>query len=76
MPLLGGNASSSSSSSSATDKAKRSSDPAANGNPCETLRILREQVMDQMNVLRGYDIPIPAYLAGWFSLTKDAGKIL
>ena len=74
VPLLGDNGSSNS--SAATDKAKRSSDPAANGNPCATLRILREQVTEQMEVLREYNIPIPPYLAGWFSLTKDAGKIL
>ncbi|KAL9074742.1 MAG: hypothetical protein Q9161_002111 [Pseudevernia consocians] len=72
VPLLNGSSSSTSEQSKPVDD-----EPTyTNGDPCKTLRLLKEQVMDQMNVLREYNIPIPPYLAGWFSLTKDATKIL
>lgn len=75
VPLLNVNVNGSS--SSASGQSKRSDDEPtdANGDPCKALHVLKEQVMGQMSVLRQYNIPIPAYLAGWFSLTKDATKI-
>ena len=46
------------------------------GDACNTLRVLREQVLDQMYVLRKYSVEIPPYLAGWWTLTNDAAQIL
>lgn len=71
------------SSSESSRSERRSSEPADTdgrgpgwNDPCEAERILVKQVTDQMNVLKEYNIPIPAYLAGWWSLTQDAAKIL
>lgn len=72
-----------SSSSSVPQPLKRSSEPADPnghfpgwGDPCEVARILKDQAMDQILVLRDNNIQIPAYLAGWLSVTKDADKNL
>lgn len=46
------------------------------GDPCEVAKILRVQVMEQISVLRDNNVPIPAYLAGWYSVTEDADKNL
>lgn len=83
MPLLG----SADSSSSASAQSKRSSEdvnlpPPTKGHlpgwgdPCEVSKILRVQVMEQINVLKDNNVPIPAYLAGWYSVTEDADKNL
>ena len=39
-------------------------------------RIMQEDVMDQTNVLTRYQIPISDYLAGWWSVTKDADSLI
>ena len=41
---------------------------------CEVVYKQTTEVMDQMTVLKQNDIPIPPYLAGWFSLIKDADR--
>ena len=41
------------------------------GNPCDVVRILKDQVEDQMNIMEGYQIATPDYLAGWFSGAQD-----
>ena len=43
---------------------------------CKPARQLKEEVMEQIDVLQQYQMPIPDFLAGWFSLTKDADKYL
>ena len=43
---------------------------------CKPARILKEDVMEQIDVLKGYQIPIPDYLAGWWAVTKDADSFI
>ena len=38
--------------------------------------MLKDQVMDQIDVMRDNNFPISAYLAGWFSVTQDADRDL
>lgn len=71
------------SSSAATQPSKRSSEPADPdghnpgwGDPCEVARMLKDQVMDQIDVMKDNNFPVPAYLAGWFSTTQDAERDL
>ncbi|KAF6228634.1 hypothetical protein HO173_011805 [Letharia columbiana] len=71
------------SSTSAAQHPKRNSEPKDPdgqypgwGDPCGTVKILIEQVMDQMTVLRDNQIPVPPYLAGWSLLTSDANTEL
>lgn len=41
------------------------------GDPCEVVRLLNDQVEDQMGLMTGYKIATPDYLAGWYSGTQD-----
>lgn len=41
------------------------------GDPCEVVRLLRDQVEDQMSLVKGYKIATPDYLAGWYSGAQD-----
>ena len=41
---------------------------------CKPALQLREDVMDQIGALQEYKMPIPDFLAGWYSLTEDANK--
>ena len=43
---------------------------------CKPARQLKEEVTEQIGVLQQYKMPVPDFLAGWFSLTKDADKYL
>ena len=43
---------------------------------CKPARALSDEVMAQINVLKKYEFPIPDYLAGWWSVTRDADKWL
>lgn len=73
--LLGANGSS----NSASSRSKRSSSSNSSealGDPCEVVRKLLEQVMDPMGVLKDNTIPVPGYLAGWYSLVQDSIKFL
>ena len=63
---------------SASREFKRSpegSDPlghdAGYGDPCEVVRLLKDQVEDQIGLMKGYKIATPDYLAGWYSGTQD-----
>ena len=49
-------------------------DSAGRQKTCEVVYKQTEEVMDQMIVLKENNIPIPPYLAGWFSLIKDADR--
>ena len=49
-------------------------DSAGRQKTCEVVYKQTEEVMDQMTVLKENNIPIPPYLAGWFSLIKDADR--
>ena len=49
-------------------------DSAGRQKTCEVVYKQTEEVMDQMVVLKENNIPIPPYLAGWFSLIKDADR--
>ena len=66
---------------STAQKLKTSSEPAiyegdsaGRQKTCEVVYKQTEEVMDQMKVLKENNIPIPPYLAGWFSLIKDADR--
>ena len=70
-----------SSAESLAQKLKTSSEPAiyegdsaGRQKTCEVIYKQTEEVMDQMKVLWENNIPIPPYLAGWFSLIKDADR--
>ena len=49
-------------------------DSAGRQKTCAVVYKQTEEVMDQMIVLKENSIPIPPYLAGWFSLIKDADR--
>lgn len=74
--LLSSNGSSSSASSRSKRSSSNSSSSEALGDPCEVVRTLHEQVMDPMGVLKDNTIPVPGYLAGWYSLVQDSIKFL
>ena len=74
-PLFG----SDDSSQPASKQSKRSSKSAKEdghvpgwGDLCEVAQILKEEIMDQITVLADNKIAIPPYLAGSFSVLKDA----
>ena len=41
------------------------------GDPCEVVRLLKDQVEAQMMVTNSYKIATPDYLAGWYAGTQD-----
>ena len=64
-----------------SQKLKTSSEPAiyegdsaGRQKTCEVVYKETVEVMDQMTVLKENNIPIPPYLAGWFSLIKDVDR--
>ena len=65
-------------STSAQNLSKRSSSEEAQivAELCKPARQLKEEVMDQIAVLEEYKMPIPDFLAGWWSVTKDADSFL
>ena len=67
-----------SSASSAGNVAKRASplEQEVFEDLCKPARQLKDEVMEQIGVLQEYHMPIPDFLAGWYSLTKDADKYL
>ncbi|CAF9910274.1 hypothetical protein IMSHALPRED_009139 [Imshaugia aleurites] len=50
--------------------------PEVRGKPCGVLHVLYQQVVDPIHVLRLNNIPVPAYLAGWYSSVSDANRNL
>lgn len=50
--------------------------PEVRGDPCKTLRVLYEEVIDPIHVLKNNNIPIPAFLAGLWSSVSDGEKML
>ena len=78
-PLLSPKGSSKStpqSSKSSSEPAIDEGDSAGLKKTCEVVYKQTEEVMDQMTVLKDNNIPIPPYLAGWFSVIKAADKYL
>lgn len=50
--------------------------PEVTGDPCKVLRVLYEEVIDPIHVLKSNNIPVPAYLAGFWSSVSDGEKSL
>lgn len=50
--------------------------PEVRGDPCKTLRVLYQEVIDPIHVLQESNIPVPAYLAGFWSSVSDGEKML
>lgn len=50
--------------------------PEVRGGPCKTLRLLYEEVIDPIHVLKNINLPVPAYLAGLWSSVVDGEKSL
>ena len=48
--------------------------PEVKGDPCKTLAVQLEEVSDAMNALKDNNIPIPAFLAGRWSLVADGER--
>lgn len=61
--------------SSASPHSTRNSSEAI-GDPCEVTRIVHEEVMYPIGVLKESKVPIPPFLAGWYSTTLDVAKYL
>ena len=63
-------------SASSTEPAIYQGDAAGLRKTCAVVYKQSEEVMDQMIVLKDNNIGIPPFLAGWFSVVKDADKYL
>lgn len=78
-PLLNPNASAMSTpqpSTSSSEPAIYEGDSAGLRKACAVVYKQKEEVLDQMIVLKDNNIGIPPFLAGWFSVVKDADKYL
>ena len=43
---------------------------------CKPARALKEEVMEMIDVMKQFEMPTPDFLAGWWSVTRDAEQYL